>query len=268
MKRDPNFEIEVSEKRRIKRFNLKNALSTFLNAFNLERGILFTLLALIKSPGASTRHYLGEGRLKYSSPFNMLFLSTTLLILLIKFTGYTPGISAVSPSGQQEVQQMGQEQFNAGYDLGQSFGSREISEKDNAEKMEQIQEKYQQLGRLFNNYFNLILWLYIPIVSFFSWLFKRKSDLNYAEHLVFNSYYTTVINILSLGFFLSRLVNEAVLYLTYFIITIAYFVYYYRSLFALRWLRAVAEGLAIMIISAVVYGIAIALLGAFLLPLI
>jgi len=41
-----------------------------------------------------------------------------------------------------------------------------------------------KIAQFFQRYFNIIMFLLIPILSFFSWLFFRKKKFNYAEHIL------------------------------------------------------------------------------------
>ena len=40
----------------------------------------------------------------------------------------------------------------------------------------------------FYKYFNLVLFLSVPVSALFSWMFFRKSGYNYAENLIFNTF--------------------------------------------------------------------------------
>lgn len=260
MEKHPDFEFEVTERRKVKRYNLRNALSSTLDAFNLERGLLHTLLSLIKSPGISTRHYLADGRLRYSSPFKLLLISTTLVLLIFQSSNLNPWPSLKGPENAENVTDLTEAQFEKGFAVGKSLNP------DSKAEAQLVSEKFERISKIYNDYFNLVIWLYIPIVSFFSWFFKRKRDLNYAEHIIFNTYYTSVINVFSLILFLSPFVNTMLLFSLYMILSLGYFIYYYHSLFDLTWLRSIGEGIGISLLSVLIYGIFIALISLSLSP--
>ncbi|GEM_PF-1111660 len=252
-------EFVVREERRLKRFDLKNAFSSIMESFNLERGLWYTLVSLIKSPGSSTRHYLQDGRLRYVSPFRLLVVSTTLLVLIFNSSGFSDGFTFGFENGALEnTETISEAQFKTGLKLGAG-----IEGDLNPEKQAKVNEKAEAVGAFFTNYFNLIIWLYIPIVAFFTWLFNRKQELNYAEHLIFNTFYTSVINLLTLVFFFGSLIDMGIVYGFYLVLSVGYFVYYYRDLFHKSWLRSIIESLSLTLISFVIYTFCIALLMAF-----
>lgn len=243
----------VREERRVKRFNLRNAIGSILESFNLERGILFTLVSLIKSPGASTRHYLEAGRLRYISPFRLLLFSTTALVIIFNSTDFNNQFvlgfqEAQKVDGEMTIAEM---QFSDGYEAASGMAADQMSEAEKA-KAKEISDLS---SKLFTEYFNIIIWAYIPILAFFTWLFNRKKDLNYAEHLIFNSFYTSIVNVLTLMFFVAYFVDMQILYLIYMTLSLGYFIYYYRDLLAKTWVRAISEGMLIYLLSLIVYAI-------------
>ncbi|MFW5762393.1 MAG: hypothetical protein ACOCXH_15575 [Cyclobacteriaceae bacterium] len=58
--------IEVTETRIIRRVTLKGFVTSVLDAFNIERGGIYTLKRLFSNPGNMSFHYLGEGRFRYT----------------------------------------------------------------------------------------------------------------------------------------------------------------------------------------------------------
>ena len=62
-------EIEIDEKRTIKRISFAGFVQNALQAFSLERGVVYTLKRLLNEPGEMTLDYLTEGRTKYVPPF-------------------------------------------------------------------------------------------------------------------------------------------------------------------------------------------------------
>jgi len=236
---------KVTQERKVRRFSLTNIGSSLLDAFNLEYGLLFTLKEFILRPGKSTRSYLGEGRLRFFSPFRLLFITTALLLILMQFY-------------------VDSKDFEEGFKLGAS-GS---AENWDAEADAEASRISRRIFELFQEYYNILIWLYIPVVSFFSWLFNfRKGGFNYAEHVVFNTCYTSIVNVFSvimaLGYYLDISTVSSIIYL---VLSIIYFAWYYRDLFNKSWIRALLEGLIITILSASIYafslGISLGLLIA------
>ncbi len=235
MLQNPKF--TVSQEREVRRFDLRNVGSSILEMFNLQYGILFTLWALVSNPGKITKHYLLEGRLKYFSPFRLLVLSTALLLILF----------STSDFGKE---------FEEGFMLGSNAVEPSLEE----QKRIQGQKAAAKVLEIFQDYFNILIWMYIPFISFFSWLLNRKRGLNYAENIVFNTYYTSMVNLFTLPILLGYVfeIEEIATYVS-FILIVAYYAWYYKDIFEKSWLRASLEALMITVISTLLYGILIGL---------
>ncbi|MCR9154080.1 MAG: DUF3667 domain-containing protein [Bacteroidetes bacterium] len=223
----------VKNERMVRRYDLRNLGSSLMDAFNLEYGILATLWSLITRPGKSTKHYLSDGRLKYFSPFRLLILSTALLLILIQ--------SSDMASNFEEGFMMSVEENNQGEAEAKKFEAQKVA---------------HRIALIFQEYFNILLWLYIPIISLFTFLFNRKKNLNYAEHVVFNTYYTSVINLFSVilvpGYFFGY---ESIMMYIYLILSIGYFIWYYRELFEKSWGRALLDTILASLISFTIYSL-------------
>lgn len=63
-----------------------------------------------------------------------------------------------------ETKSIGQAQFENGYSLGADLGSEGLD----SERVKKIEAKSQQINDVLTNYFNLVIWAYIPIVAFFT----------------------------------------------------------------------------------------------------
>lgn len=211
-------EVEIVEKRVVKRLTFRNYLASIFEAFNLERGGIYTLKRLFINPGKMVRAYISTGRYSFTPPFRLLLVTTTLVILVISY----------SNMGQQYV---------------------------NHFTMDPEQAKVLENLKGLENFANLFLWVYIPIGAFFTWLFNRKSGINYTENLVFQTYFFCITNIISLLFALDHLISLAVLLFLASLGTVMYSVYSYREFFQKSTGRAIGESIAIYIIATTVYSI-------------
>jgi hypothetical protein len=208
--------IEIVETHVIKRLKLSNLIGNIMQAFNLEKGWIYTLKQLAINPGKMARHYTGEGRLKYTAPFKMLFFTTTLAILSLRYSGSA-------------------NDFTEGFLMGTN------------------DPEFSDLLDKASGYFNLLIWIYIPIAAFFSWVVNRKSQLNYAENLVFQTYFFVITNIVTMLLVFDRM-HESILWsLVILVLIIFYNVYMYKQFFLKKWQRAIAESLALYVLSSVVY---------------
>lgn len=135
------------------RFSIKHIFAhDFFHAiFHLDHGFLYTLKRLFVGPGHMAREFVMGKRVKYFNYF-------TLMILLISISHIIGEFSTLTYS-----------------DI--------ISSGESADMVNKVQEFAQKYPRLYA--FSII-----PFVSFFSWFWFRRVKLNYAEHLVMNTYKT------------------------------------------------------------------------------
>ena len=219
---------EVEQHRFIHRITTRRWLANIAKTFDLERGAWYTLKALFRSPARLTLDYLGRGRFKYVPPFRLLVVSTALVLLLVNWVS-------------------GFEQFYMGF----REGSEAIRE-DTIKQVEQITV----------NYFNLLLWLYLPFAAATVWLFNRKSGFTFAEHMVLQTNLLSLTNLLVPLFFIYLLIPHPPVLFIYFIPVIIYNIVTYKQFYQKSWLRGILEMILIFILSYTLYTLAISLLIA------
>ncbi len=231
MSQNPKF--LVKNEREVRRYDLRNLGSSLLDAFNFEFGVLFTLKSLLSRPGKSTLDYLSKGRLRYFSPFRLLLISTAILLIIVKSSD-----------------------ISSDFEEGLRLGMNETEAQLATDKEAKAQDLSLKIYTLFKDNFNILIWLYIPFVSFFSYLFNVKRRLNYAEHIVFNTYYTSVVNIFSLILLLGyQLYIEVFLSLLYMLLSIVYYAWFYKDLLGKSWGRSILDTILINLISIFFYSI-------------
>lgn len=116
--------------------------------FHVDKGILFTLVALFTRPGHSVREFIQGKRVSY-------FSFVTLILLILTVTGL------IAPYTHGKMSDLAPEQSKA---------------------------MMNDVERLITTYPKLVMIITIPIYSLFSFLWFRKAKLNFSEHLVMNSY--------------------------------------------------------------------------------
>lgn len=174
-KKENLYPIEVNQHRVIQRITLKRLFGDIVKAFNLERGIFRTIAGLLRRPGDTIRHFLNEGRHEQFHPVRFLLISTALSLFVFLAVG-----------GQEEMKEAFIPEFNEGSSASES------------EKVV-FQEVFEQV---FYDYFNAMIWMFIPVMSLFSYLFYRKSTgYNYAENLVANTYVLCIGNLINTIFY-------------------------------------------------------------------
>lgn len=216
-------EIEVIETHVIRRLKISNLFNSILHAFNLEKGGIFTVKQLLINPGRLVLDYIGTGRLKYTAPFKILVITTTLAFLALRYS-----------SGFQQYQA----------DFYQGLNNEEII-------------KLIELG---STYFNVLLWLYIPIAGLLTWLVNIKGKFNLAENLAFQTYYFTLSNLIVIPVILDYVINTQIIQAFTTLAFLFYYVYAYKVFYSKSWLRASLEFVLIYAIATVLYLILLVLL--------
>ncbi len=213
---DKDEVIKVSEERLIHRVSLSRIMASLVGAFNLDYGLIYTLKRMFREPGNLTKDYLYLGRYHYTPPFRMLIVTTTLAVITVSYS-------------------------RTGVNFFDSSGS--ISPEDS------------QMGKEFlMEYYNLFLWLYIPILALFSWLFNRRSHYNYAENLVYQTYLMIISIILYPIILLEYFIPSAYPMMFYFAVSILYSIIGYKQFFEKAWWRSSLEVLLIFVLGILVYG--------------
>ncbi|WP_223860551.1 DUF3667 domain-containing protein [Spirosoma validum] len=192
------------------RFKIRHILDEFFQAiFSVDRGILFLIRNLATQPGVTARAYvLEKKRKKYVNPFSFLLLVLGLNLsvnVLIKpytarFSTKKDTIQHVTPTVPKDV-------------------------------LPYIERRRQATFFIEEN-INIIGLAAIPLFAFIFWLCFRRSDINYAEHLVaqvfFSSFFSlfTILLTLLLGLALKHylpFLNRTLLLFQLLYLSIAYF---------------------------------------------
>ena len=215
---DQEKQIAFSEERVIHRVSIKRILASVVDAFSLDRGLVFTLRRLFTEPGKLTQDYLYKGRYHYTPPFRMLFISTTIVVLLLSYSRSGLDIFQLDPKAAT------------------------------TEQAKMIQD-------ILAEYYNLFLWLFIPVLGLFSWLFNRRSKYNYAENVVLQTYLMIIGNLLYAVMLFEYFIPANILSGAYMIVSFSYNVYAYKQFFEKSWGRSILEVIAILLLSILVYGI-------------
>jgi hypothetical protein len=130
----------------------------FLEAFDLDRGFLFTVAQLTRNPARAVEEYLGGRSSRYTDPARYLLISaaiTTAAMLLL-------GVNHAAPDGLQA----GWEEALPPWVLNTMEVHRDLTAR----------------------YFNLFALAVVPFIAAGTLLFFRRSGRTYPEHLVFNAF--------------------------------------------------------------------------------
>ena len=233
-KRKNEYPLSSIRERTINRITLKSFLKDLSEVLNLESGMLFVIKCLLINPGETVRSYLYESRYKHFHPVRFLLITTAINFFLFWIIDGAENLSN-----------------SVDFVAPESFGG------DQTEKTQLFRQLFSEI---FNDYFNLMIWLFIPVVSFFSYLFYINSDYNYAENLVLNTYITGMANLFSIITYPLIFVTDIRLTsLAANLLSVTFNIYAYHRFF--RYPSAsVVRAIAALIIGYVVYSIAFSLI--------
>jgi len=151
-----NFCNNCGQSGSVHRFTLKHAFHDFLHTFtHVDRGILFLIKQLFLKPGVVAKEYIAGKRKKYFNPFQYLILAVAVSFFLTAKLGVI-GFTHVEPEIYSRL----------------AFWQRYFLEFNN----------------FIYTYFNLLLFIAVPLMAFYSWLFYRKSGFNYSENVIFQTF--------------------------------------------------------------------------------
>jgi hypothetical protein len=160
-------EIEVVVRHKIKRLNVHFLLDGIAGWFSLEKGFFITVWDFVVKPRRAFEGYLGEERIKYSSPLRLVILITAIAVFVTLHSGSFDRTDAMFE---------------------------EISQTENADNEAALVA--QGISELYRKYFNIFLMLSIPMTTTISWLIYRKVGYNWTEHLALNSFIFAVSSII------------------------------------------------------------------------
>jgi len=223
--------LDITETRKVRRITVLQVLSSMVVAFNVDRGGIFTIKQLFIHPGKAIRDYIGANRYHYTPPFRILVITTTLAFFAIGSSelveGFESDISAEMESATNDIQN----------------------------EMIDVTSEVITLTKKISPYFNFILWTFIPIAAFFSWLINLKNRFNYAEHLVFQTYLFCISNILCFLFPLDNFLNPTVPFTAIYGALLFYYTFGYRGFIAKTWKRSILEAIFIYFMATIVWSI-------------
>lgn len=190
------------------------------DAFDLNRGLLFTATALFRRPGEAVREYLAGATVRYTNPVKYLLVLVALtVVMFMRLDVIETQVAMVSG--------------------------------DVTEKSAQAQQLHAQFSAWLSRHMNLLMIAGVPVIAWLSRRLFRPAGFTYAEHLVFNVFAYAQMCLLSLlvlpltqaaglgrpGMMAASLVN------------VAYYVWALASFTRSRPLRGILGGVAVQALS-------------------
>ncbi|WP_420150075.1 DUF3667 domain-containing protein [Spirosoma sp.] len=158
------------------RFRIRDILDEFAQAiFSVDRGVLFLIRNLATQPGVTAREYvLEKKRRKYFNPFSFLLLILGLnLSVNVLIKPYTAAFSSRTATGQSKRPNIPPDQLRY------------------------VERRHQATVFIEEN-INVVGLAAIPLFAFIFWLCFRRSDINYAEHLVAQVFFSSFFSLFSI----------------------------------------------------------------------
>ncbi|TDQ06544.1 DUF3667 domain-containing protein [Pedobacter metabolipauper] len=222
-----NYCPNCGQKSTTHRYSIKHFIEhDFIHGvWHVDKGILYTLKQLFTRPGHGIREFVQGKRVNY-------FSFVTLILLLVTLS------SLIAPYSHVHLA--------------------DLMPKESKELMSAV-EKFMA------KYPKLVLIITIPIYSFFSFIWFRKTKLNFSEHLVLNSY--RIIPELIIGLLMTALTvfytNTKVLLFLYVVVVsgfgLVYSIWVYYQFFSgynyskkALFLRSIAVPVSYMLLSFVI----------------
>ena len=142
--------------------NFKSVLHEIQHSiFHIDKGILYTTKELFQKPGQTIREYLNGKRVKHFKPFAYIFILSTIYAVLLKLTKKSSFLT----------------QFLEGFNIG-TTDDKSINDLD----------KVGEAVLWMANHYAYSTLLILPIFSFASYLCFFKTQYNYFQHLILNSF--------------------------------------------------------------------------------
>jgi len=137
------------------RFTIKEFIHNFFHAFtHLDSGIIFLIKELIFKPGIVSKDYIEGKRKKYFNPLQFLIITVAVsTFIAFNYKLFGPSVNPELLTGITETQRF-----------------------------------FLSFNNFIYKYFNLIIFVSVPLLSLYSMIFFRSSGYNFAENLIFASF--------------------------------------------------------------------------------
>lgn len=215
-----NFGKRVFPDPLLERISMHKVRHDILMVLNLEKGIFYTVLQMLRAPGEAMHQYLFVDRSRFMDPTRFLLLTVALLTFVT--LNFFPEIG-----------------FYQGLEQGFKAG-------ENPEK----QAIFGKLIALYSDYMSVLMLLTVPPAALVSWILFGKYKLHYAEHLVINAYlwgflsFITIFTQLAVKF-IDVWVYSSIIYIGY----AFYNLYFFKQVFKLTFLKSILLGILYNILS-------------------
>ena len=196
-----------SQTANVQRITLAEVSHQAVHYFHADKSIFSLVRDLATKSGTVAREYVMGMRKKYYSPLNFFLMVAAVYLLAMNL-----------------------EQSPASQALRERPALAELAEGEDLAKLERFYQRQEVAVKFMQKRSNIIAMVTLPVSALIFFLFYRKREFNYTEHLVASMYMagfsTLVYTVLIL---LNILVNApvGVLAATYFLFQILYYAWFY-----------------------------------------
>lgn len=212
------------------RNTIRKFFSILLSAFDIERGFFYTIKMLLLAPGKVINDYW-SGRTKvYYNPLSLFFVIAGVNALLMVWLG----VFDMNVQNTNEI-----------------FG------------IDSQQAMQQKLMGFIKQYLSILNFVALPFYSLSSkWMFSKNKKY-FAEHLIMNCYFMTIVTVLNIAIYpvyllIPQLANSIMLIGA--ITNIFYFSYALKKTFNCSYLKSVISSILILLIGMAMFMIVIIIL--------
>ncbi|MCC6280489.1 MAG: DUF3667 domain-containing protein [Saprospiraceae bacterium] len=153
---------QCGQKANVKRITFRSVFSDLIKKITFwDKGLMYTTVRLLKSPGKMARGYLNGHRVNFTKPLNYILIVVAVSVLVFPRKDLDQAMSGIAQNSRA---------LTPGY-----------------------------MDWVFSN-ISLIYLMMIPMLAVVSKWFNRKADVNYAEHFVFYCYLMAGCTIITIPF--------------------------------------------------------------------
>ncbi|SNR16798.1 DUF3667 domain-containing protein [Tenacibaculum jejuense] len=207
------------------RITLRFLLKELFASFGWDSYFILTIKKMFTEPHVVLREYVGGIRKRYLNPFTYLAISAALSLIIFNFFAedFIKIQSSINSNEIEALQKIANQDLSELKDVSAEQLKKMKTEKMTAGIRLKVQDK---IMTFFLKYFNLVMFLLIPMYAIIS-SFTYRKPYNFGEHIVINSYLMgTTMYVSILLFFLALLIHPGF----YFSNLIFFTVYYMYAL--------------------------------------
>ncbi len=255
---------EFEEGYSLKKITFKSLISHILSILNFEKGILFSIKALILSPRVVIEDYLKKDRTKLVNPIRFLVFSTALSVFMTLtlinsnskfdyfYSDVEEGFNETINLKIKNIQAINDTTFQNQTEVQSQLQLTELEQLklDRQESIELMHTFQTLIKENYDNYIFILVLFY----ALFSFLFFKNNGYNLTENLVINAFMYSVINVFSIVTNLAAFIFD-----TTFIVEFdgylffVFSIYFWMSVYTLKSIRGLFKSILVYFISFITF---------------